>query len=63
MGMQAMSPLEQKIKELRATGPLRKDFPDEDSYQEAAAGWRHRVGPAIRMLEFQLRMTKREPDS
>ena len=24
-----MSPLERKIKELRATGPLRKDFPDE----------------------------------
>jgi hypothetical protein len=39
---------EQRRKELLAQAPKRQDFPDEESYEEAKAGYRHRVGPLLR---------------
>jgi hypothetical protein len=54
-----MSENEIKIREnlarLRKMGPKREDFGDEEQYQEALSGFRHRIGPSIRYGESLLR--------
>lgn len=48
-----MDPQEAKdqLARLKAQAPKREDFPDEESYQEATVGFRHRAGRSISILQ------------
>lgn len=42
-----------QLDELLALEPKRETFQDEEDYQEALAGFKHRAGPLIRSLQSQ----------
>lgn len=47
--------IEENIRRLRSLAPDRKNFADEDQYQEAVSGFRHRIGPSIQYGETLLK--------
>ena len=42
--------------------PRREDFQDEEEVLEALAGWRHRVGPVLRLARSATPPSKVSPD-
>lgn len=53
--------IRENLKRLRNMGPKKQDFDDEEQYQEALSGFRHRIGPLIQHGEAILKAHGKSP--